>query len=188
MAGGLKVAVADILMVMGLVLVTAGLGLKFKDQNEESKVEVVKGAVIQSDNKVKIDISGAVAKPGLYSMDRGSRVEEALVAAGGLTKEADRVWVEANLNRAEKIWDGMKIYVPAEGVSVQHWEDTGGKININTAGQGELEKLPEVGPAMAKKILEYRQKNEGFKKKEELMLVPGIGEKTYEKLKELVAI
>ena len=67
-------------------------------------------------------------------------------------------------------------------------QSAGSLINLNSATQAELEKLPGVGPAMAKQIIEYRQKNGGFKKVEELMNVKGIGEKSFLKLKTLVTV
>ena len=119
------------------------------------------------------DISGEVLKPGVYGLAAGSRVSEALVVAGGLAVNADREWVELNINRAKKIGDGEKIYIPKkirnEELGIRNEKSTeiqktiqilgvqsGGIININTAEVSELDKLEGIGPALAQRIIDYR--------------------------------
>jgi len=120
-----------------------------------------------------------------------------LIAAGGLSENADRVWVSKTINLASIVKDGAKIYIKdtsnqQTGASSQQAEVQGlstnqGMININTASQSELEKLPGVGSATALKIVNYRQNNP-FSSIEDLMKVPGIGEKTFEKMKEMLSV
>lgn len=145
------------------------------------------------DKKLVVEISGEVAKPGVYELDSGSRVNDLIESAGNFTNKADSGWVEKNLNRAEVLSDGQKIYIPAKG-EVQ----TGGdgstpsgvegavttKVNLNTASQAQLESLPGIGPAYAQRIIAARP----FKNKRQLLNVSGIGAKTYEQLKDLVSV
>ena len=197
-----KLKWVDGLLVVGLVLIIAGLGVGWSGKFEkETKVELVKkevADVAKVDSKVAFDIAGAVMKPGVYVLPGGSRVAEALVAAGGLSKEADREWVEKNINRAEKIDDGRKFYIPKMGevgktlgvgntiynVGIKQ-EET---VHLNSATASELDSLPGIGPAMAERILDYRGKNGGFKSIEEIKLVSGIGDKLFEKIREKISL
>jgi len=180
---------------MGLVLVAAGIGINIKEKTAEPKVEFVKGEAISTVSikkitEVVVDIGGEVIKPGVYRLPEGSRVDEVLVLAGGLAIEADREWVDKNINKAKVVKDGEKIYIPkkGEGLVLAATNGETGMVNINTADNGRLEGLPGIGPAMAKRIIDYRKANGGFKNINEIMLVPGIGEKTFENIKGLIEI
>jgi competence protein ComEA len=140
-----------------------------------------------------VHILGAVAKPGLYQLHDGARAVDAVAAAGGFTAEADR----QQLNLARLVSDGEQIYVPKVGEagtgppgrSVAGGAGAiGGKVNINTASESDLETLPRVGPTMAKRIIAWREANGRFATIEDLMSVTGIGEKTFAELKDLVTI
>ena len=170
-----------------------------KEKFPETKIEVVKSGggvtptVTQVYSEVVFDIVGAVEKPGLYRLPVGSRILEGLVAAGGLAARADRNWVEKNINKAEKISDGQKIYIPEEGedteVKAESLKVKGSEVaNINKATAEELDTLPGIGPALAGRIIDYRIKNGGFKNTEELKLVSGIGDKLYERIKEKLTL
>jgi competence protein ComEA len=115
---------------------------------EEDAASEVQGLVVE--------VSGSVAHPGVYELEAGSRVEDALESAGGLTDSANYEWLEKSLNRAAKITDGQKIYIPNEGeeISVQSFGEEG--ININTASSSQLEALHGIGPVTADKIIENR--------------------------------
>ena len=135
---------------------------------------------------IYVHILGQVNDPGLYALHDGDRAVDVVAAAGGLTASAD----PAALNLARFLSDGEQIIVPAVGQSVPAAGAGGtaipGKVNINTADEPTLETLPRVGPAMAARILAWRAANGRFTAVEDLMSVSGIGEKTFEGLKDLV--
>lgn len=152
---------------------------------------------------IYVDIGGAVSTPMLAKLPEGSRVEDAIQAAGGLTENAD---VSA-INRAEFLNDGDKIYIPefiededgnavpaAEASAGTVSSDAGssvrvatdGKVNINTADSTQLQTLNGVGPATAQKIIDYRTMNGRFTSIEDIKNVSGIGDKTFEKLKDCI--
>lgn len=131
-------------------------------------------------------VTGAVAKSGLVKLPAGSRIQDALSAVGGITDEAD----SAKINLAEKVKDGQHVHVPAAvysaqgGIITQHDD----KININQADINELDKLPGVGPAMAARIIEYREANGSFTVIEDIKKVKGIGEAKFKKIKDKITI
>jgi len=171
-----------------------GVGMEYRMKvTPKTEVEIIKGDRVEvgGGGRILVDVGGAVEKPGVGELEVGARIRDALVAVGGLSAEADREWVEKNLNQAGEVWDGMKIYIPEveegeiQGVSSRI---EGDKINLNTAGQKELEELPGIGPAMAGRIIEYREANSGFRNVEEVKLVSGIGDKLFEKMKDMITI
>jgi competence protein ComEA len=134
---------------------------------------------------LQVHIAGAVKNPGLYTFSPGSRAADAVQSAGGLTAEADPDAV----NLAAVLRDGMQLYIPRrgeEGTSLT--ADRQGLLDLNTAVLDDLLELPGVGPDRAQEILTYREQHGGFKKIEELMDVPGIGETTFERIKPLVTL
>lgn len=136
---------------------------------------------------IYVHILGQVNDPGLYALHDGDRAVDVVAAAGGLTPSAD----PAALNLARFLSDGEQIVVPADGEALPASVAVGGtaipgKVNINTADEPTLETLPRVGPAMAARILAWRATNGRFTAVEDLMSVSGIGEKTFEGLKDLV--
>ncbi|NMC35739.1 competence protein ComEA [Candidatus Beckwithbacteria bacterium] len=144
---------------------------------------------IQKD--IFIDISGAVMRPGLYQLPEGSRVGDAIASSGGILDEASVSWVQRELNLAQILSDGQKLYIPFEGENEAsdpqvQGQSTSSKININTASAEQLESLPKIGPKTAQAIVTFREEHGNFANPEELVLVPGIGEKTFENLKDLI--
>lgn len=139
---------------------------------------------------IYVHILGAVNRPGLYAFRDGDRAIDAIAAAGGYTQDADR----RQLNLARFLSDGEQIYLPREGeVSAPPGGGaasgaTAGKVNLNTADAAALETLPRVGPALAARILAWREANGRFTSVEDLLGVSGIGEKTFAGLKDLVTI
>ncbi len=134
---------------------------------------------------LKVDIEGAVLKPGVYELTPGSRISDLLIKAGGLTAEADREWVSKNLNLAAKLTDGGKVYIPKAGetkvlgTAAKGGVETGSAININNATLSELDKLPGVGPVTAQKIIDGRP----YQTVEELLSRKIVGQSTFEKIK-----
>lgn len=146
---------------------------------------------------IKAYICGAVKNPGVYEVYEGARVIDLLEKAGGQGEDA---CIEI-INLAQHVIDGQRIYVPFEEEAasgsflffsgdIQNGYGSSGSrvVNINTASIKELETLPGVGPAIAGNIVEYRNRNGLFKKKEELKNVTGIGEKKYDKISKFISI
>lgn len=147
---------------------------------------------------IYVHVLGAVVHPGLYTLPEGARVIDAVGAAGGLTKDAE----QSGVNLARPIQDGEQLVVPKVGEVVApigssaggagaggaSGEALGGKVNLNTADQEQLETLPRVGPATAAKIIAWRTENGRFTSVEDLMNVDGIGQKTFDGLKSSVTV
>ncbi len=133
-------------------------------------------------------VCGEVACPGVYELPAGSRIFEAVEAAGGLTSEASSV----SVNLAETVSDGQKIYIPdqdeAKTCNAAAGETEDGRVHLNTATQEELMTLPGIGPSKASAIIRYREENGGFSSTEQLMEVSGIKTATYEQIEDLVTI
>lgn len=143
---------------------------------------------------MRVYVSGAVRRPDVYALPRGSIIRDALAAAGGATSDADLDCI----NLALEVQDQQQVYVPRRGeasppapgasggASVRG--TTGGKININTATAAELETLPRIGPTMAQRIVDYREANGPFKTIEDIQNVPGIGPTTFAGIKDLITV
>ena len=165
-----------LLLLSGAILI--GLGVFFFKNRESlysSSVEVLESSSVNKgigSEEVVIEVSGAVETPGVYKLSINARVEDALIAAGGISVDADRNWMEKTLNRAAKISDGQKIYIPrineqisgASASNLAGYQSTslvGGSsltemVNINVASQKELESLWGIGPVTAQNIIEHR--------------------------------
>ena len=145
-----------------------------------------------------VDVKGAVGKPGVYEAQINERVIDIINKAGGLIDSAD----EAKINFAMRVEDEMVIYVPEIGEVIEEaaaivigggLQGTGqtksdGKVNLNTADETELQTLTGIGPSKAAAIIEFRETNGPFKAIEDLKSISGIGEKTFEKLKESIRV
>lgn len=165
--------------------------LSSEESESEFVVESVSDDCVDDASAVIIDVDGEVKNPSVYELPAGSRVYEAIDAAGGLTESADT----KNTNLAAFLTDGAKLYIPNKdevGNAVSSGSanaQSSGKdlVNINTADSSRLQMLVGVGPATAQKIIEYREEY-GFKKIEDLKKVSGIGDKTFEKLKNFIIV
>ncbi len=156
------------------------------------------------EDMIIIHVTGAVKNPGIVRLKEGSRIEDAIEAAGGLTENADIT----DVNLAYILDDGIKLKIPnisdeevtEEDILIENngeniIEDTtngtsssSGMININKASQTELETLPGIGSSLATKIIEYREQNGKFGSIEEIKNVSGIGESKYENLKDFICV
>ncbi|HSX40755.1 MAG TPA: ComEA family DNA-binding protein [Candidatus Saccharimonadales bacterium] len=161
-----------ICLVYGLIVFFGASGsasdVRFESANASSATSSA-----SMGKQVIVDVEGAVTKPGVYHVSGDARVKDALIAAGGLSQNADRGWVAKNLNLATKVIDGGKIYIPAAGDSsagsvvsqTTTTSDSGttavlgtttGMVNINSASEQDLDNLPGVGPVTAAKIINGR--------------------------------
>ena len=213
---GHKAVVVAILVVIGAAigLAMASFGghsssVSFERSDEASVSDVHGAGDASSDDEssaksssaaeVYVDVDGAVVRPGVYRLKDGARVSQAIDAAGGLTAEAD----VTELNRASKITDGQKIYVPTVGeqqaaaavggvesstATTPGAGSSSGLVNINTASAAELQTLSGIGPSMAQSIIDERTKNGAFASVDDLMRVSGIGEKKLAKIKDCICV
>lgn len=134
---------------------------------------------------IYVHILGQVTHPGLYALRDGARAVDIVAAAGGFTPEAD----PAGLNLARFLSDGEQIVVPAVGETAASGPVAAdGTVNLNTADAAALETLPRIGPALAARILAWRADNGRFSAIEDLLDVPGIGDATFEGLRDLVTV
>ena len=147
------------------------------------------------DSTICVFVCGAVNREGVYELPGGSRVIDAVEAAGGYSDDADRTYV----NQAEYVYDTQRVEIPTqeEGQLLREYdssesEDGGsqsdGRIDLNTADKQDLMTLPGIGESKAERILEYRQIHGRFSSTEELMNVSGIGSGVYEKIKEYIKV
>ena len=142
--------------------------------------------------RVVVDVVGAVRRPGLYRLDQGSRIADAVSRAGGATPKAEL----AQVNLAAPLADGEQVVIPKRGAPGAALPGAAGSasstgtptapVQLSTATLEQLDSLPGVGPATAQKILDYRTKHGAFSSVDELDAVPGIGPKRLEQLRDLV--
>jgi competence protein ComEA len=133
---------------------------------------------------VFVHVTGAVERPGLFELADGARVIDAIAAAGGFTETANR----EQLNLARLLTDGEQFAVPEVGEQAEDAGPADSRVNLNTADAAALDTLPRVGPAMAARILAWREANGRFITIDDLRNVSGIGDKTFEGLRELITV
>lgn len=187
--------------VCSLVLIIGGLfyfnqnktedysGVSFSNISNETNNNDEK-AENRHDEKIFVDVKGAVKHPGVFETTKDKRVKDLIEEAGGLLDDADT----ATLNLSQKVKDQMVIYVLKHGEKPKQISDGGGSssntdvININTANKEQLMKISGVGKTKAEAIISYREKNGDFKKKEDITKVHGIGKATFEKIKDKIEV
>jgi competence protein ComEA len=190
--GSVSVITAGIAIVLLVKSTQSSDVIQFSEDAEVGGVSTRSGEFAH-DQSLVVDISGAVLRPGVYRLSPGARVEEVLIKAGGFVKDADMQWVGKQLNRAMKIRDGMKLYIPFQGEDeMSHINDVAqssysltdtvmqiASMSINNASQSELESLPGVGPVTAQKIIDNRP----YMNIQDLLQKKVMGQALFEKLK-----
>lgn len=149
---------------------------------------------VEESGLIYVHVCGAVEVPGVYELPAGSRVYEAVQAAGGFVENAEKNYV----NQAQTLADGAKLVIPTleEAAAIEDVEafgeetakKAGGRININTATKQELCGIPGVGETRAAAIISYRESHGSFAKPEDIMKVSGIKEGMYDKIKESICV
>ena len=183
--------------LVGLIFFTYGLISLLGSQQAGSKdITFEAGSDTQTDTDetaLVVDVEGAIVRPGVYKLSPDARIQEALIAAGGLSSKADRTWVAKSLNLASRLTDGAKIYIPAVGenisavgnvLGVQSSGNNSGLININSASEKELDTLPGIGPVTAQKIISGRP----YASIEDLLNKKIVGSKVFSEIKGKISI
>ncbi|HEL1601310.1 TPA: helix-hairpin-helix domain-containing protein [Streptococcus suis] len=159
-------------------------------------VEETSTEVSEEPSQLVVDVKGAVAKPGLYTLKADARVNDAVEAAGGLTSQAD----PKSINLAQKLSDEAVVYVASkdEKISVvtsttassaiSQEEKNNSLVNLNTATEADLQTISGIGAKRAADIIAYREANGGFKSVDDLNNVSGIGDKTMESIRPYVTV
>lgn len=159
-------------------------------------VEETSTEASEEPSQLVVDVKGAVAKPGLYTLEAGARVNDAVEAAGGLTSQAD----PKSVNLAQKLSDEAVVYVASkdENISVvasttassamSQDEKNTTLVNLNTATEADLQTISGIGAKRATDIIAYREANGGFKSVDDLNNVSGIGDKTMESIRPYVTV
>lgn len=137
---------------------------------------------IKDDADIIVHIAGEVANPGIVKISNGQRLYEAIEKAGGATNNADL----NEINLAMILEDGQKIIIPSIAVNSNNSGIKDDRININIADKETLMELPGIGETLSQNIIDYREKNSGFKNIDDIKNVPKIGDITFERLKDLI--
>lgn len=163
---------------------------------EDDPANTPKKDTVEKEKLILVDIAGAVTKPGVYSLPSGSRVQDVLIAAGGVSQDADQSRIAQTLNLAAPLADGAKLYIPAVGDQIAAASTGVGAsssstsfasespININAATAEELDTLSGVGEVTAEKIIANRP----YEAVEDLLEKKVVGAATYEKIKEKISV
>ena len=198
------------MVILAVILAVVGGYSIYSCYEKEEAVELAEGSGSSeiAKEQVAVYVTGAVERPGVVYVDFDGRVAEAINKCGGLLPDADM----ARVNMAETVKDGMQVRVPekivqaaatgnntSSGSSASKATGTaaakasagtsgGDMVNINTAGIDELKKLKGIGPAMAQRIIDYRETNGAFQRPEDLQKVKGIGKAKFAKLEHQVTL
>lgn len=166
--------------LLGLFILAIGAGLFFFQGKPSDDIQILTAPASVSPNaKIVIDVSGSVVEPGVYELPAYSRVRDAVMVAGGLTDEADR----SKINMAAKVADGQKVYIAKVGDLVGQVAGVSeGLVNINTATEKELDRLPGVGPVTSSKIIASRP----YSAPEDLLTKKVVSSSVFEKIRDLI--
>lgn len=195
----IKIVAVPVLVIAAVLffLLNSGSDEIKIDEGNSSAIEedgVFQQEVNSTQSHLYVDIGGEVMKPGVYEVSDGTRLFEVIDKAGGLTEDADI----DGINRAETVQDGQKIMIGRHGenpdenrdsYSANNVTDSGeGKVNINTADAAALQTVPGIGPSKADRIIEYRESEGKFNEIDDIKNISGIGNKTFESIKEYITV
>lgn len=175
-----RLGVGAVLVLLLLALGATVLGGMLRGADGGTIVEAVEAG----DDRILVHVSGAVRAPGIYQLDVQARVVDAVAAAGGFTEDAD----DAGVNLARAVVDGEQLIVPPQAAEGAAAPISDGLVHLNTADAPALEELPRIGPALAQRILDWRETNGPFTAVDQLRNVAGIGDKMLATLRPLVAL
>lgn len=201
-------------IILSIIAIFVAIGIIYfiNNKNQTNNIELDENILVSNQNTkqmsqdtekiVIVHITGSVKNPGIVKLKEGSRIEDAIEAAGGLTENADI----SNVNLAYVLDDGTKIKIPnlddedigdedvvskdsGEGIIQEDEKTTNTNIvNINKATENELSTLPGIGNSLATRIVEYRKQNGNFKTIEDIKNVSGIGESKFANIKDFISI
>ena len=203
-------------LIVLFIILAIGSGLFFQNRREDEDVSAGFSSFednsgkssenfnidSEEEKKIFVHIAGEVKEPGVYEVEKDSRIFEVVELAGGETSEADLI----SINLAARLNDGQKIIIPqkrTEGEGniddikdddidtsfyTEKYSDPTSKININQADMRELQHLTGIGPSKAESIISYREDNKEFNNKNELLEVSGIGQVTLENIKDDITL
>lgn len=187
----------------GFILLLLGIFIYKKDNlSKNTTVEVLDAS--DEAREIIIEVSGSVENPGVYKFSEGARISDAIEKSGGIKSNASVEWVNKNLNKAAKLLDGQKIYIPSieevdskqkgtlsanedevdQTISEANFEKTEEKVNINNCNQESLEKLWGIGPVYAQNIIEHRP----YSTIEEVLEKKIIKKNVYERIKDQITV
>lgn len=180
-------------LVIVLLAVNAGLVIKIDSAGKgDVPVKELDSYFVEEDNakaQIAVHVTGEVKERGLVNIDEGSRALDAIRAAGGALDTADL----DRINLAKVMQDGEKLHVPAVGEILDNnaylgYNEANAKININTADVAQLDTLQGIGPVLAQRIVDFREREGRFERIEDIMKVSGIGPKVYENIKDSITV
>jgi len=182
--------------ILGLIFFVYGLIGLFVTNKASSAVVFEASSTSDKQAELKtmlVDIEGSVVKPGVYKLPQESRIQDGLVAAGGLSATADRDYIAKNFNLATKLTDGAKIYIPIIGQAADEVQVLGTSsegivvgtlININSASESQLDSLPGIGPVTVQKIISGRP----YSSINELSDKKIVGSKIFDQIKDKISV
>lgn len=184
---------------LGLLLITLALLIEYVKSIQtrpatlgDQSGRVFTGAPAQDFSRkiIKVDIEGAVERPGLYEIPDDSRMQDVLITAGGLTAKADRTYLSVNINLAQHLFDGQKIYLPEAGENLPKVTNNPLSqanpvfINLNSASVSDLDTLPGIGPVTADKIITGRP----YQTTSQLLERHLVSQAVYDKIKDKITV
>ena len=185
------------MFILLIIVAAAAGGTYYGLYQEEQSVVLESAGTSESDlpaKEITVYVTGAVNKPGLVKVAEGARAADAVNACGGLLPTAD----SEKVNMAQALKDGQQLKVPEKNPAANGSQndrsnmsksaDNGERVNINTADERTLDTLPGIGPAMAKRIIEYRETEGAFQSIEDIKKIRGIGDAKFAKLKDKICI